>query len=179
LLTLPGVDRAIDPQGLAAYLELGYVPAPLSMFGGIRKLSVASLMKIDASGVAIERYWSPPVAVDRQVPPSEWIEQVRERLEESVRMQMVSDVPIGAFLSGGIDSSAVLAFMARHSGVPVKTYSIGFDGGAAERFNEPSRRARSRAASAPITTKSSSSPTSRGSCRSFSAPDEPVADSAS
>jgi len=142
LLTLPGVERAIDPQGLAAYLELGYVPAPLSMFAGIRKLPVASLMKIDASGVAIDCYWSAPAAVDPGVRPSEWIRQVRERVEESVRMQMVSDVPIGAFLSGGIDSSAVLAFMARHSGAPVKTYSIGFEGGAAERFYnelEPAR----------------------------------------
>jgi asparagine synthase (glutamine-hydrolysing) len=142
LLTLPGVDRAIDPQALAAYLELGYVPAPLSMFTGIRKLPVASLMKIDASGVTIDSYWSPPLRVDRRVPAAEWARRVRERLEQSVRMQMVSDVPIGAFLSGGIDSSAVLAFMARHSSAPVKTYSIGFDGGAAERFYnelEPAR----------------------------------------
>jgi len=142
LLALPGVGRAVDPQALAAYLELGYVPAPLSMFDGIRKLPVASRMRIDASGVAIERYWSPPLEVDRQVGPAEWAERVRERLEHSVRMQMVSDVPIGAFLSGGIDSSAVLALMARHSGAPVKTYSIGFDGGPAERFYnelEPAR----------------------------------------
>jgi asparagine synthase (glutamine-hydrolysing) len=72
--------------------------------------------------------------VDTSVSASDWVRRVRERLEESVRMQMVSDVPIGAFLSGGIDSSAVLAFMSRHSSGPVKTYSIGFDGGAAERF---------------------------------------------
>ena len=75
-----------------------------------------------------------PAAVDRTLTEAEWVERVRARLEESVRMQMVSDVPIGAFLSGGIDSSCVVAFMARHSDRPVKTYSIGFEGGAAESF---------------------------------------------
>src|SRR6185369_13741062 len=115
-----------DPQALAAYLELGYVPAPLSMFRGIRKLPVASIMKIDAKGVSIEGYWKPPAVVDRQMRPAEWARQLRERLEASVRMQMVSDVPIGAFLSGGIDSSAVVGLMAAASARPIRTYSIGF-----------------------------------------------------
>ena len=75
-----------------------------------------------------------PSTVDRVATETEWIARVRERLEESVRMQMVSDVPIGAFLSGGIDSSAVVAFMSAHSDQPVKTYSIGFGGGDAEAF---------------------------------------------
>jgi asparagine synthase (glutamine-hydrolysing) len=134
LLELPGVKAEVDPTALAAYLELGYVPAPLSMFRGIRKLPIASVLRMSPSGVQIESYWRPPTQVARGVPADEWARRVRERLEESVRMQMVSDVPIGAFLSGGIDSSAVLAFMARHSSGPVKTYSIGFEGGAAERF---------------------------------------------
>jgi asparagine synthase (glutamine-hydrolysing) len=134
LLALPQVPREVDPEALAAYLELGYVPSPLSIFRGIRKLPIASLLKISAAGVTVDSYWQPPTAVDTTVTPEEWMHRVRERLEASVRMQMVSDVPIGAFLSGGIDSSAVLAFMARHSDAPVKTYSIGFDGGAAERF---------------------------------------------
>jgi asparagine synthase (glutamine-hydrolysing) len=134
LLELPGMSASVDPTALAAYLELGYVPAPLSMFSGIRKLPIASLMKITRAGVAIQSYWKPPTVVDVRPDPSEWARRVRDRLEESVRMQMVSDVPVGAFLSGGIDSSAVLAFMARHSDAPVKTYSIGFEGGAAERY---------------------------------------------
>ena len=134
LLELPHVAREVDPQALAAYLELGYVPAPLSIFRGIRKLPIASVLKISASGVAITSYWQPPTAVDPRVSAADWAQRVRARLEASVKMQMVSDVPIGAFLSGGIDSSAVLAFMSRHSDAPVKTYSIGFDGGAAERF---------------------------------------------
>lgn len=134
LLEVPGVTAEVDTAALAAYLELGYVPAPLSMFRGIRKLPIASVMKLSPAGVRIDSYWRPPTAVKHGVSADEWTQRVRARIEESVRMQMVSDVPIGAFLSGGIDSSAVLAFMARHSAAPVKTYSIGFDGGAAERF---------------------------------------------
>jgi asparagine synthase (glutamine-hydrolysing) len=134
LLELDGVSREIDGTALAAYLELGYVPAPLSMLRGIRKLPIASLLRVTAQGATVHTYWQPPTTVDAHVAPQDWVERVRARLEESVRMQMVSDVPIGAFLSGGIDSGAVLAFMSRHSSAPVKTYSIGFDGGAAERF---------------------------------------------
>jgi len=134
LLELPGVSREVEPRALAAYLELGYVPAPLSIFRGIHKMPIASLLKVAPSGHSLTSYWQPSSRVDTRVSVAEWTERVRARLEESVRMQMVSDVPIGAFLSGGVDSSAVLAFMARHSSSPVKTYSIGFDGGAAERF---------------------------------------------
>ncbi len=134
LLELPGIARDVDPTALAAYLELGYVPAPLSILRGIHKLPIGSVMKVAPSGVTVSSYWKPSTTVDHGISARDWTARVRERLEESVRMQMVSDVPIGAFLSGGIDSSAVLAFMARHSDTPVKTYSIGFDGGAAERF---------------------------------------------
>jgi asparagine synthase (glutamine-hydrolysing) len=134
LLEVPGVTADVDPVALASYLELGYVPAPLSMFRGIRKLPIASVMKLSPAGVRVDSYWRPPTRVTPGVPLADWAHRVRERLEESVRMQMVADVPIGAFLSGGIDSSTVLAFMSRHSAEPVKTYSIGFDGGAAERF---------------------------------------------
>ena len=134
LLELPGVARAVDPTALAAYLELGYVPSPLSMFRGIHKLPIASIIKVTPSGTDIQTYWKPLTVVDTEVSPAEWARRVREQIETSVNMQMVSDVPIGAFLSGGVDSSAVLAFMSRHSKSPVKTYSIGFDGGAAERF---------------------------------------------
>jgi asparagine synthase (glutamine-hydrolysing) len=134
LLALPGVARAIDPAALGSYLELGYVAAPLSIFKGIRKLPIGGLMRVDANGVSIRSTWMPPTRVDRGLSEADWIDRVRRQVERSVTMQMVSDVPIGAFLSGGIDSSAVLAFMSRASSAPVKTYSIGFDGGAAERF---------------------------------------------
>ncbi|MCL4797985.1 MAG: asparagine synthase (glutamine-hydrolyzing) [Burkholderiales bacterium] len=134
LLELPGVRPEVEPAALRAYLELGYVPAPLSIFRGIAKLPIGSLISVARDGVEIRAYWSPPVEVDPAPSVEDWTRRVRARMEESVRMQMVSDVPIGAFLSGGIDSSTVLAFMARHSGAPVRTYSIGFDGGAADQY---------------------------------------------
>ena len=103
-------------------------------FAGIRKLPPATLLVAEGGRIEERRYWRVPADVDRVASESEWAGRVRARLEESVRMQMVSDVPIGAFLSGGIDSSAVVAFMSAHSDRPVKTYAIGFDGGGAETF---------------------------------------------
>jgi asparagine synthase (glutamine-hydrolysing) len=134
ILALPGFAPELDPAGLQSYLQLGYVPAPQSIFRGIEKLPQASLLVVENGRKALKRYWTMPAAVDRTPTEREWVDRVRARLEESVRMQMVSDVPIGAFLSGGIDSSCVVAFMTRHSDRPVKTYSIGFEGGAAESF---------------------------------------------
>jgi len=134
ILALPGFTPELDPAGLQSYLQLGYVPAPQSIFRGVEKLPPASLLVVENGRKVLKRYWTMPAAVDRAPTEREWVDRVRVRLEESVRMQMVSDVPIGAFLSGGIDSSCVVAFMARHSDRPVKTYSIGFEGGAAESF---------------------------------------------
>lgn len=134
ILAVPGVTAALDPAALSAYLALGYVPAPQSMFRGIAKLPPATMLVAEGGRVEQRRYWRIPSAVDTSRTADDWIAQTRARLEESTRMQMVSDVPIGAFLSGGVDSSAVVAFMAKHSDRPVKTYAIGFGGGDAEAF---------------------------------------------
>ena len=134
ILALPGMSAELDPAALTSYLTLGYVPAPQSIFRGIRKLPPATLLSAERGKVDERRYWRVPADVDRAPSEHEWVDRVRARLEESVRMQMVSDVPIGAFLSGGVDSSAVVAFMAAHSDRPVKTYAIGFDGGEAEDY---------------------------------------------
>lgn len=138
LLALPGVSAELNRDALAGYLHLGYVAAPQSLFKGIRKLPPATLLAIEEGRVRESRYWRVPARVESGVSEREWVERVRHGLEEAVRMQMVSDVPIGAFLSGGIDSSAVVAFMARHAqGQPIRTYAIGFDGGEAEKlYNE-------------------------------------------
>jgi asparagine synthase (glutamine-hydrolysing) len=137
LVGLPGVPREIDRTGLHSYLNLGYVPAPYSIFRGITKLPPASTLVYEAGRANERRYWHIPQTTDRKVDEAEWTERIRARLEESVRMQMVSDVPIGAFLSGGIDSSSVVGFMAAHSDQPIRTYSIGFEGAAAEQhYNE-------------------------------------------
>ena len=134
LLELPGGERAVDPGAIASYLQLGYVPAPQSIFRGIRKLPPATMLIAENGRVEQRRYWHVPTKVDRTIHESEWAERIRESIERSVRMQMVSDVPLGAFLSGGIDSSAVVAFMARASRAPVKTYSIGFEGSRADEY---------------------------------------------
>jgi asparagine synthase (glutamine-hydrolysing) len=134
LFELSGVSATIDRAALHSYLQLGYVAAPLTLFRGVSKLPPASLLIVEEGVVEERRYWSLPSAVDRQVEAGEWTRRVREKLQHAVEMQMVSDVPIGAFLSGGIDSSSIVAFMARHSSEPVRTYSIGFEGAAAEDY---------------------------------------------
>jgi len=128
ILQVSGVQAQIDPGGLSEYLALGYVPAPLSLLRGIRKLPPASLMVCErGERPTIHCYWRLPRAVDWTTSEDNWIDAVRTRLEQAVVSQMVSDVPLGAFLSGGIDSSSVVAFMARNNDQPVRTYAIGFD----------------------------------------------------
>jgi asparagine synthase (glutamine-hydrolysing) len=134
LLTLPGILAEIDPAALHSYLNLGYVAAPLSIFRGISKLPPASMLIVEGGRVNEHRYWRVPAAIDRSLGEDEWVERIRARLDESVRMQMVSDVPIGAFLSGGIDSSTVVGLMAAHSAQPIRTYAIGFKGTAADDY---------------------------------------------
>ncbi|MDX1538452.1 asparagine synthase (glutamine-hydrolyzing) [Arsukibacterium sp.] len=137
ILALPGIDAAVCPQALEQYLQLGYVPAPYSMFKGIQKLEVASYLLINDKGIQQHQYWQPDFAQTEQLSEQSWARKIRTQLESSVAMQMVSDVPIGAFLSGGVDSSAVVALMSKHSKGPVQTYAIGFDtGDAANFYNE-------------------------------------------
>ena len=137
LLALPGASAELDRSAVASYLHLGYVAAPGCIFKGIRKLPPATLLAVENGQVREWRYWRLPASVDQSLSESQWIVRVRAQLEESVRMQMVSDVPIGAFLSGGVDSSAVVGFMAKHSLQPIRTYAIGFTGGEAEAlYNE-------------------------------------------
>ncbi len=137
LLTLPGARAELDRSVVASYLHLGYVAAPGCIFKGMRKLPPATLLAVEDGNVREWRYWRLPGHVDSQYTERQWIDKVRAQLEASVHMQMVSDVPIGAFLSGGVDSSAVVGFMARHSDHPIRTYAIGFTGGEAEAlYNE-------------------------------------------
>ncbi len=137
LLQLPGMRTALNHGVLSDYLHLGYVPAPHSIFKGIRKLPPATLLAVEGGQVTEWRWWRLPERIEQGVSDAEWAERVRVGIDRSVHMQMVSDVPIGAFLSGGVDSSAVVAAMARHSSGPIKTYAIGFEGGSAEQlYNE-------------------------------------------
>jgi asparagine synthase (glutamine-hydrolysing) len=122
------VDTTLDYEALDAYLTFGFVPAPRTPLAAVSKLLPGHLLVVDSDGVRVERYWAyPPPAPD--VPPlseQEYADGLLERLEESVRLRLMSDVPLGAMLSGGLDSSLIVALMARNMGEPVKTFSIGF-----------------------------------------------------
>lgn len=133
-LGLPGFSPAIDTDALQDYLAVGYAVAPRTIFASVRKLPPASLLTWSGDGPSVRRYWEPPVTVDSSLTPAQWAEKIRAELERAVTAQMVSDVPIGAFLSGGIDSSAVAMLMARHVGEPLNTYSIGYTGGSTARY---------------------------------------------
>ncbi len=128
---LPKLSREIDAQALRLYLESGYIPAPHSIYGAIRKLPPAHFALVSATGVKLERYWdfrgiAPEPSWERR-PEPELLDELDAIVSRSVHSRMVSDVPLGAFLSGGIDSSLVVALMAKHSNQPVKTFTIGFD----------------------------------------------------
>jgi asparagine synthase (glutamine-hydrolysing) len=123
-----GVAPEIDDAAVAEYLSLGYVGAPRSLFRGVRKLPPAHRLSCTRGQIDIGRYWRPGASIDEGMDDAQCVREVRDTLERAVVSQMVSDVPLGAFLSGGIDSSAIVAMMARHSSRPVKTYAIGFQG---------------------------------------------------
>jgi asparagine synthase (glutamine-hydrolysing) len=129
LLVHPDVARVIDPQALEDYMALGYVPDPKCIYRGIFKLSPGHWLSWCAgeSAPTAKRYWDVPFAVDNGIRLDGAIARVRSLLDESVSSQMVSDVPLGAFLSGGVDSSAVVASMCRVARGPVSTCAIGFD----------------------------------------------------
>lgn len=127
LLRDPGVPREVDERAIADYLTFQYVPSPQSAVRGVRKLPAAHVLVADGDGVRVQRYWRLPTEVNRSIAPAEAVELVRTRLEEAVRLRLMSDVPLGAFLSGGIDSSAVVALMAKVSSGRVRTFSIGFE----------------------------------------------------
>ncbi len=127
LLQDPAVPREVDPAAIDAYLAYGYVPAPLSAFAGVRKLPPAHRLVLERGAARIERYWRLDYSAKRPVSDlDELHERIRAALRKAVRRRLVADVPVGAFLSGGIDSSAVVAAMAEQSSEPVKTFSIGF-----------------------------------------------------
>jgi len=130
ILQAAGVERKVNLVGLHHYLTYQYVPSPLTIFEGIKKLPPAHYLLYDLSGkVKIEKYWDldfSPIQKNR-ADLNEWGDQIRSGLEESVKLRLISDVPVGAFLSGGMDSSLVVGIMSKLSHQPVKTFSIGFE----------------------------------------------------
>ncbi len=133
LLEHPAVGTAFEDSLLEEYLSWGYVSSDQTLYKGIRKLMPGHWMtiRLDPSGAQcdIQRYWDvpEPLAFQSARPDPEWIAECRQRLEETVRMRLMSDVPLGVFLSGGVDSSAIAALTARFKeGEPLKTFSVGY-----------------------------------------------------
>ena len=127
LLANPEVDRELDPRALDHYLAYLYTPRDRSIFRGIRKLPPGHFLKVHAGRVDVAHYWQLPIDRTFAGSEAEALDQLEGTLAAAVGSHMVSDVPLGAFLSGGIDSSIVVALMAKASTRPVKTFSIGFD----------------------------------------------------
>ena len=129
LLVLSPQKRELDPQSLALYLTYQYVPAPRSIFAGVEKLlpGECAVYEPATNHLARRKYWTPPFdQPDTSRTPEQWARDLRDTLTEAVRLRMRSDVPIGAFLSGGIDSSITAGLMQSLSPEPIHTFSIGF-----------------------------------------------------
>lgn len=127
LLECPEAPREIEPESLDLYLSLRYVPGPRTMFKHIFKLQPGHLLVLDAGAVHIRKYWDLEYRQPDPHPKTYYLERFNELLEESVRLRLIAEVPLGVFLSGGLDSSAILAVMSRITGgARIKTFSVGY-----------------------------------------------------
>ncbi len=128
ILAYGGIAREIDPRALEDYLAFGFVPGSRTIFQGIRKLAPASTLCLDARSWTwqVARYWQLDTVSNGSRTAAQWQTAVRDKLTETVDAHRIADVPIGAFLSGGLDSSAITAVLAQLDARPVKTFSIGF-----------------------------------------------------
>jgi asparagine synthase (glutamine-hydrolysing) len=132
MLEQPGLSRAIDPRAVASYLTFNSIPAPMTIFSEVRKLEPGTLLVWEDGAIRRRRYARPrPVAASqtRDGSAAELAAELREVLRDSVRAHLVSDVPVGVLLSGGVDSGGITALAAAESAAPVKTFSIGFEEG--------------------------------------------------
>ena len=126
LPALPGAPR-LDLAALQYYLSYNYVPPPWTLFDGVRHLEPGCALSVDARGSRLRRWWNLAEQQPREWQFGAWQQQLLDLLDDAVRLRLRADVPFGAFLSGGVDSSTVVALMARHVGEPVRSYCIGFD----------------------------------------------------
>ena len=129
ILAHPEVARKVDPAALEDYLAFGVVPGPRSIFQGIEKLPPARVLTVSADdwSRAPRRYWRLTFAPDPDRSAEDWQEAVRAKLDEATRLHMIADVPVGAFLSGGIDSSLIVGAASKLTNEPLRTFSIGFN----------------------------------------------------
>ena len=127
VLECPDVPRKLDADAVYHYFTLGYIPHPASIYADVHQLPPAGRLVIQNGCLSEDSYWSLQSNVNRSLSRSAVKEELRELLTDAVKIRMISDVPLGAFLSGGLDSSIVVALMAKHSSAPVKTFYIDFD----------------------------------------------------
>lgn len=128
LLQIPGIDRTLDHASLLKFLTLQYVPAPNSMLQGFRRLPPATIGVLKDGNLDLNRYWTPPYdqPENHRSTIADWKEELRHEMTEAVRLRLRSDVPLGSFLSGGIDSTIITGLMQEQLDRPVQTFSIGF-----------------------------------------------------
>jgi asparagine synthase (glutamine-hydrolysing) len=117
----------IDPQSIYDFFGFRYIPAPRTFYRGVEKLLPSHYLVADRTGVRSHAYWDIPPEEETEKPPQEIAAEIVEQLREAVRLRLIADVPLGVFLSGGTDSSAVVAFMAELGARPLRTFSVGFD----------------------------------------------------
>ena len=125
LLAAGGIPREMDVEAFSDYFSFQYIPAPKTIYRHVRKLRAGHYLTVDRSGIREVPYWDISFGETHELPETEWVERFLEEFRTSVRSRLVSDVPLGAFLSGGVDSSAVVALMNDYQS-PVTTCSIGF-----------------------------------------------------
>jgi len=121
-----GIERRMDHKALDYFLTYNYVPQPLTLFEGVRHLEPGHWLRIDRNGTEQQCWWNLALQQNTERDESAWIAEFNTIFDDAVRLRLRSDVPFGAFLSGGVDSSSVVGVMARHMAQPVKTFSIGF-----------------------------------------------------
>lgn len=127
LLAWEGWDRTIDDEALLAYLTFLYIPTPSTIFQAVRKLPAGHTLVFQEGKETVEPYWDLRFPDQKVRKEREWVEECRMILQETVRCHLESDVPVGLFLSGGMDSSTLLALMAQVTGEPIRTFTLGFE----------------------------------------------------
>lgn len=136
ILKSGNIDKTLSDDALDSYFAFGYITSDLSIYKEIKKLQPAHYLLLsfkDQPTIEIKKYWDIVFEPDCSKSEKEWCDEIESALAESVKLHMIADVPLGAFLSGGIDSSSVLAMMAKKSNQPIKTFSIGFK---EQKYNE-------------------------------------------
>jgi len=127
LILHPEFEREINYESLSAYLSFGYVPDPLCIFRNVHKLAPGHTLTFQNNKITTRQFWDFRFEESKEYNEDVYLEELRSLIDEAVRVRLVSEVPLGAFLSGGVDSSTIVGYMARNMNQPVKTFSIGFN----------------------------------------------------